>query len=128
MISNFHEHRNEFERVRTMANDDNEVMRIDEDWTQPASLESAKVAEYRRLFAVIRTPRGLRKYSGRVELIASTLGWVTSGSTKGYLYIASAKPEGEWPDSLDDTSKLSRLDVYYLKPLEGNWYLYFQRS
>lgn len=129
MIRNFNEHRQEFEYVRTMAMADEDISRVDENWSDPANLATDKVAEYRRLFKVIGTPRGISKYgrSGRIEFLASTLGWVASGSTKGYLYVEGKPPKGNRVDSLDDVSILRDLDVDYLKPIEGKWYLYFRR-
>lgn len=129
MIRNFNEHRQEFEYVRTMAMADESLRRVDEDWSVPGNLDTDKAAEYRRLFTVIGTPRGISKYggSGRIEFLASTMGWVASGSTKGYLYVDGKPPEGNRVDSLDDVSRLRDLDVYYLKPIDGKWYLYFQR-
>src|SRR4029450_2273839 len=83
MIQVFHEHRSEFEKVRSMALADRLVVRIDENWTMPGNLDPETVARYRELFAIIKTPRGINIYreSGDIELLASTLGWVASGST-----------------------------------------------
>src|SRR5436189_1408496 len=59
MIRSFNEHRQEFELIRSMLESQPEISRIDEDWTNPANLDPAKVAEYRNLFRVIGTPRGV---------------------------------------------------------------------
>jgi hypothetical protein len=130
LIQNFRDHRADFERIRSMLEHDDQIFRIDEDWSDPSDIPSDKLTEYRRLFVVIGTPRGFynRRNPLRMEFISTAQGWVGSGTTKGYLYMPHAKAEGEWRDSLDDTSKLSRLDVYYMRPLDENWYLYFQRS
>lgn len=129
MIRNFKEHRQEFEYVRAMAMADETLMRVDEDWSDPGNLATDRAAEYRRLFKMIGTPRGIRKYGGlgRIEFLASSLGWVASGSTKGYLCVDGKPPKGNRVDSLDDLSILRDLDVDYLKPIEGKWYLYFRR-
>lgn len=129
MIRNFSQHRDEFEYVRTLAMADENLRRVDEDWSDPRNLNTEKATEYRRLFKVIGTPRGISKYggSGRIEFLASSMGWVASGSTKGYLYVEGKPPEGNRVDSLDDVSILRDLDVDYLKPIEGKWYLYFRR-
>jgi hypothetical protein len=128
MIQVFREHRAEFEKVRSMALADRLVARIDEDWTTPANLDPETVARYRELFAVIKTPRGINIYreSGDIELLASTIGWVASGSTKGYIYN-EIKPRGTIVGSLDDPTGLNIVEVRYLKPIDGNWYLYFER-
>lgn len=126
MISNFNEHRQEFELIRTMAETDKEVSRIDENWTDPENLDPNKIAEYRRLFAVIGTPRGISKYQERVELIASSLGWVASGSAKGYTYATNKPTNGYFADSLDDPEVLTS-QARYIKHIDGNWYLFFER-
>ncbi len=129
MIRNFNEHRQEFEYVRTMAMADETLKRVDDNWCDPKNFNTDKVAEYRRLFKVIGTPRGISKYGGpgSIEFLASSLGWVMSGETKGYLYVEGNRPKGELVVSLDDVSKLPEPDIDYFKPIEGNWYLYFQR-
>ena len=128
MIQIFRERRTEFDEVRTMAMSDPVIRRVDENWTDPPNIAEDKVAKFRELFRVIRTPRGISKYrsSGELEVIASALGWVASGSTKGYLY-AEGKPSGTIMNSLDDTEDLTSVGDRYLKQIEGNWYLFFER-
>ncbi|HMS11252.1 MAG TPA: hypothetical protein PKE66_17315, partial [Pyrinomonadaceae bacterium] len=85
MLSRFHEHRAEFERLRAMAEEDDVMRRVDDTWTGPANLPDARVAKYRRLFKLVGTPRGISKYrdQNKVVFLVSTLGWVASGSSKG---------------------------------------------
>lgn len=128
MIRTFHTHRAEFEEVRTMAMSNPVIQRVDEDWTDPPNISPDRVAKFRELFGIIKSPRGISKYrsSGEIEIIASAVGWVTSGSSKGYLYTEQ-KPSGTVVESLDDPSVLRVVEVRYLKPIEGNWYLFFER-
>ncbi len=129
MISRFHEQRAEFEQLKAMAVADDLMSRVDEDRTQPANLPADRVAEYRRLFKIAGTPRGVSKAPklGLIEFIASSQGWVASGSSKGYIYSKGKRPSGDFVDSLDDESKLRVLDKYYLRHIEDDWYLFFQR-
>ncbi len=130
MISRFHKHRADFEQLKAMAEADGLMSRVDEDWTDPANLPDDRVAEYRRLFKVVGTPRGISKYRerGKLLFIASTQGWVASGSSKGYIYSSGKRPTGNFVDSLNDEKRLQELDIYFLRPIEGDWYLFFQRS
>ena len=130
MLSRFHEHRAEFERLREMAVEDDLMRRVDDTWTDPANLPDARVAEYRRLFKLVETPRGISKYRDKNQLVflASTLGWVASGSSKGYLYSPGKRPSGKFIESLNDYEKLRERDVYFLRQIEGDWYLFFERS
>ena len=90
LIQNFHHHRSDFEKLRSMLERDDHIFRIDDDWTYPDDIPRNQVEEYRRLFAVVGTPRGFynRRNPLRLELIASARGMVTSGSTKSYVYGA----------------------------------------
>lgn len=127
LIQNFHEHRTEFELLRSMLDHDEHIRRIDADWSDPANIAEDKLKEYRHLFTIVGTPRGL--YSTRnptfIEFVASSKGWVASGSTKGHVYRLD-KPEDIKP-SLDKyhTENTDYATLY--RRIEGNWYLYFER-
>ena len=128
LIQNFHNHRAEFEQLRYMLERDEDIFRIDDDWTDPPNVSNDRVDAYRHLFAVVGTPRGFynRRNPLRIELIASARGWVTSGSMKGYAYLV------EIPETLE-----SSLDKFHdgsgtvsrgsHRHIEGNWYLFFER-
>jgi hypothetical protein len=130
MLTRFQEHRAEFEQLKAMAESDDLMWRVDNNWTDPVNLPSDRVADYRRLFNVVGTPRGVSKYraEGHILFIVSTQGWVASGSSKGYLYSKGKRPAGNFVDSLNDEKRLRELDIYFLRPIEGDWYLFFQRS
>jgi hypothetical protein len=130
MIARFQKHREEFEQLRAMALADDVMTRVDENWTDPPNLANDRVAEYRRLFKIAGIPRGISKYPGRVqiEFIASSQGWVASGSSKGYIYSGGKRPLGEFVVSLNDPTNFRELDRYFLRPIENDWYLFFKRS
>lgn len=130
MISRFYEHRAEFEHLKAMAGEDDLMRRVDDTWTDPANLPNERVAEYRRLFKLVGTPRGISKYRDKKQIVflASTLGWVGSGSAKGYLYSPGKRPSGKFVESLNDREGLRGLDIYFLRPIEGDWYLFFENS
>jgi len=123
---NFRDHRSEFEQIRSMLERDENIFRIDDDWTDPTDLPAEKVQEYRHLFAILGTPRGFynRRNPFRIELIASARGWVTSGSMKGYVYLTE-RPK----DTVSDLDRYhngsgAKVDSA-LRHIEGNWYLFF---
>ena len=128
MITRFHDHRTEFEQLKTMAIADDPMRRVDDDWSDPANLPADRVAEYRRLFKIAGTPRGISKYQGneQIKFTASSQGWVASGSSKGYIYRRGRRPPGDFVDSLNDQNRFRELDKYFLRHIEGDWYLYFQ--
>ncbi len=134
LIATFIEHRAEFERLREMSTEDATMSRVDEDWTNPATMDTARVEEYRRLFKIIGTPRGItvRPEPDRVELMSTGHGWVASSSSKGYLYFKK-KPNlkrgsVKLVDNLDGYGWHSQMDTFVIRHIEGDWYLYFERS
>ncbi|CAN5498102.1 hypothetical protein BH10ACI3_BH10ACI3_08860 [soil metagenome] len=127
LINNFHSQKAEFEQLREMVIQDQTMSRVDNDWTDPSTFDTTRVAEYRRLFKVIGTPRGVIAYDReRIRLISSSHGWFSSGSTKGYLYLK--KPPKNLADSLDNYGWHTKMDTFAVRHIEGNWYLFFDRS
>lgn len=128
LIQNFHDHRSEFEQLRSMLERDDHIFRIDDDWTDPPNISQEKVEEYRQLFAVVGTPRGFynRRNPLRIEFIASARGWVTSGSMKGYVYLEE-RPEEVVNDLDRFHNGAGSVERSALRHIEGNWYLYFER-
>ncbi len=129
LITNFREHRVEFEQLKAMVIRDDLMTRVDDNWTNPTNLASDQVTEYRRLFKVVGTPRGISSPVGRerIQFIASSQGWVASGSSKGYLYLRNAPRSKDLLNNLDDYNAMRELDKPFLRHIEGNWYLFFQR-
>lgn len=133
LIAHFHTHRAEFERVREMSSEDPTMTRVDDNWTDPPTLDSARVAEYRRLFKIIGTPRGItvRREPDWIEFMSTSHGWVASSSSKGYLYFNGGPNLDRTPlklvDNLDGYGWHSQ-HTFVVRHIEGNWYLYFERS
>lgn len=128
LIQKFHRDRAEFENLRSMLERDSYIFRIDDNWSDPANLSDEILTKYRRMFKQLGIPRGFynRRNPLRIELIASSQGWVTSGSTKGYEY-RETKPESleESLDQFHDGTVTHWTQAY--RHIEGNWYLYFER-
>lgn len=129
LIKNFQTHRAEFEKLVAMVLEDKNLTRVDEDWTQPENLPAARVAEYRRLFRIVGTPRGVVARIDRetIEFWASSQGWVAHGSSKGYLYADKCPSrDGKTEESLDEMSLAERPYGFGCRHIEGKWYLYFE--
>lgn len=112
---------------------DRQLTRVDRDWTEPREpstigVTSARIDEYRRLFKKLGIKSGFSAPQNRehIELVASTQGWVSHGSEKGYLY-ADKRPDylGGMVDELDQYSSKQRPIGSGCRHIEGNWYLYF---
>ena len=133
LIANFRTYRAEFERVREMSTEDATMARVGDNWTNPSTMDSARVAEYRRLFKIIGTPRGItvRRDHDWIEFMSTGHGWVASSSSKGYLYFkGNPKLKGgplKLVDSLDGYGWHSQ-HTFVVRHIEGSWYLYFERS
>jgi len=130
MIANFQTHKTEFEYLRQMVTEDKWLTRVDDDWTEPRDPQTIgilpdRIAKYRRIFHQLGIPRGISATAGRdrIEFIASSQGWVASGSSKSYVYLA--KRPDEVLDDLDSLSSLQKPFGIGYKHIEGNWYLYF---
>lgn len=129
LIENFRIHRAEFEKLVAMIVEDKGLTRVDDNWTEPASYDAARVAEYRKLFKIVGTQRGVSATVDReaIEFIASSQGFVTHGSAKGYLYAKKCPFQlGKTVESLDEMSSGERPTGSGCHHIEGQWYLYFQ--
>ncbi len=132
LIANFNAHRADFELCREMSTEDTTMTRVDDNWTSPSTMDSTRVAEYRRLFKMIGTPRGItvRHDPDRIEFMSTSHGWVASSSPKGYLYFKE-NPKLKGPlklvDNLDAYGWHSQY-TFVIRHIEGDWYLYFERS
>ena len=132
LIANFQEKKADFEHLRQMILEDEGLTRVDVDWTEPrdpqtVGISSERIAEYRKMFRRLGTPRGFSATRGRsnIEFIASSQGFVTHGSHKSYAYLRD-RPD-TLLDSLDgfiEPSKKRAVGTGY-RHIEGNWYLYF---
>jgi hypothetical protein len=128
LIENFEFHRAEFEKLVAMILEDKNLTRVDEDWTEPKDFDQERIAEYRKVFQVIGTPRGFSAPVSReqIEFIASAQGWVAHGSSKGYLYGEKCPAHiGKTVESLDEMSLAKRPSGSACRHVEGKWFLYF---
>jgi len=127
MIANFREHRADFEQLKTMLIRDALITRVDCDWTDPDNLPKEVTEDYRRLFKIVGTPRGISASLDRsqIDFIASSQGWVASGSSNGYAFLA--KPPEITEDSLDHYTENRGQEAYAFRHIDGNWYLFFER-
>lgn len=130
LIARFQMKKTEFERVRAMITSDSKLERVDDTWTRPSDpsvigVSPQRIAEYRKIFLDIDTPRGIEAYDltrKNFSLIVSTQGLSVSGSAKGYLWSISP-PE---PLFLELDSSLASPSRHFFgyRHIEGNWYLY----
>lgn len=129
LIENFKNHRAEFEKLVALVLEDKTLTRVDDDWTDPKNLADTRVAEYRRLFKIVGTPRGVSSPLSRefIEFMASSQGWAVHGSSKGYLYAEKCSAQfGKTLAILDEMSSAKRPVGSGCRHIEGKWYLYFQ--
>jgi len=127
LIENLKTHRAEFEKLVVMISEDKNLKRVDSDWTDPKDFSPERTAEYRKLFRVAGIPRGF--YAGhensqvQIRFLASSQGFVTHGSSKGYIYGDECS-DGKMLESLDQISSAERPYGSGCRHIEGKWYLY----
>jgi hypothetical protein len=129
MRDNFKLHEAEFEKVISMLKIDQKLERIDDSWTLPddpssIGISPSRIADYRRIFADIKVPRGVIVYNktGRVLFLASALGLGISGSEKGYAYL---QEESDLiVPSLDGYESPDHRSFTAYRHLKDHWYLY----
>ena len=135
LLSNFDKHEAIFNKVIEMVKTDRDLIRVDENWTEPKDLETigvspARIANYRQMLREARVPRGFgaETFAYEVDFFYWMIGSAISSDTrKGYAY--RKRPPLE---------TLSRLDGYRLdrknadEPLKvyrrirGNRYLFYE--
>jgi len=142
---NFYRNHALFSRLIQMAAAERSVVRIDSKFTccptiyadprvprdlrSDGRLSNARWENYRALFRQLGLEDGISVLgSKRVAFLASSVGIVNRGSTKGYIY--STVPPSPLVESLDDRSPgpcSVQRDCEVYKHLTGNWYLFFER-
>lgn len=130
MEANFWQHREQFEQLVQMSNEDAAMTRIAYEFTWPENAVELGFTEvrwnqYRTLFQQTGLSGGLvRRKDGKVIFLFWGFGLVTGGREKGYVY--STQPLHPVVDSLDDIP----IPVESLKPIykkiAENWHLYYQ--
>ena len=130
LIRNFREHRAQFEQLRNMMIQDKGLMRVGEKRTLPEDLQSigipaSRIAEYRRLLKQLGIRGGIAASEDKeyIELTVSFRGFVTHNSQKGYVYAGEPVRTYLAPD-LDQFS--NKGVGVGRRPIEGNWYLFFE--
>ena len=135
LLANFERHEATFNALIEMLKADQDLVRVDEDWSRPENPETigvsaARIGSYRRLLREARVPRGFQSEAFMFEVdffywgIGSA---ISSDEFKGYAYRKSppietrSSLEGYRPDpkNADDTIKVYR-------HIRGNWYLFYE--
>jgi hypothetical protein len=129
LISNFNANKTEFENLIKMVQKDRGLKRVDDSWTSPddpktVGVSNDRIKLYCKMFAQLNIPRGFSAFNPNfIELIASSSGIVTDGSSTGYHYI-----EGEPRNvvkNLDDYDPGHLRSFTAVRHLQGNWHLYY---
>jgi hypothetical protein len=130
MIANFQEHRTEFELLRKMMVEDRGLRLVDNNKTLPEDLNSihiplVRIRAYRRLLRDLTIRRGISATGDRRQILlkASSCGFVTHSSEKGYLYTDNPVEPKEIVNDLDHFKE--RTYNSGMRRIEGNWFLYY---
>jgi hypothetical protein len=135
LLSNFDKHEATFNKLIEMLKTDGDLIRVDEDWTNPehpdtVGISPARIVEYRHLLRQARVPRGFQSESFmyEVDFLYWTIGSaISSDTSKGYAY--RKHPPMETLSSLDGfrpdpKNADNTLKVY--RHIRGNWYLFYE--
>jgi hypothetical protein len=135
-------HRVDFEKLVAMANEDSHLTRIAPDFTwldddvawprKNVGISEQRWSNYRQLFRKVGASQGIVNSTNptRVEFLIFTVGLVPSGAAKGLVYSqVSLSPvlkslDKKPPDELWDGPDRSHVLVY--KPIEKDWYIYYE--
>jgi hypothetical protein len=128
LIETFRHHRAQFERLRQMLGEDRGLLAVDDRRTWPedpvtVGVPASRIDQYRALMGELGLFRiAISEDRQTIDLIASSRGFVTHGSHKGYLY--STAPQQYVVADLD---ALSRVGFWGgLRHVEDGWYLLFE--
>jgi hypothetical protein len=140
LASVFNSHRADFEQLAVMSQVDGDLLRVANDfvwttkttkWPRPAGelgITQHRWDDYRRLFRLLHLTAGMshdpEDPKSVVYLLASTSGFVTGGSVKGYARSDSVL--SPLCKTLDSLPKSDKEEGVCFKPLAKGWYLYFQ--
>lgn len=129
LIKNFKDNEPAFNNLIAMIQEDQGLVRVDDNWTRPENpatigLTEERIVKYRQIFKELRIPRGFYSFTNpvRIELIASTTGLSISGSAKGYVFLEE-KPALIVAD-LEDYSSMDSESFTAYRHIGGNWYLF----
>lgn len=125
LIHIFHDQRATFDELLAMIHEDQELERVDYNWTlpDPPPISRERLELYRTLLTSIGCVRGFENFKTKSEIIfiASSCGMVTGGSSKGY-YFSQNQPS-PIVDDLDAYRPEDSRTYAAFRHLEGNWYL-----
>jgi MFS family permease len=135
LLANFELHEATFNELIEMLKADQDLIRVDENWTHPEHPETigvsqARVSAYRKMLREARVPRGFQSEPFMYEI--DFLYWIigsaiSSDTTKGYAYRKN--PPIEILSSLDGhplDPKNSDETVKVYRHIRGNWYLFYE--
>jgi len=131
------------EKLRTMAEQDAHVIRIAPDFTwldsntkwprEDIGFSAARWNEYRSTFKKLSLPEGIVRtedFPGAIFFVARVKGLCTGGSSAGYVYSTKPlTPTVKSPkEALDAEARKNstRHYAYVFKPLNANWYTFYQ--
>lgn len=135
LLSNFDKYEATFNKLIEMLKTDGDLIRVDEDWTNPEhpdtiGVSPARIVEYRQLLRQARVPRGFQSeaFMYEVDFFYWTIGSaISSDTTKGYAY--RKHPPMETLSSLDgfrpDPKNADDMVKVY-RHIRGNWYLFYE--
>ena len=140
LLRRFHAHRPELDQLVSMFQADRELGRVGDGFTRPEDpaligVSPARIALYRQLCAAIQAPDCIEGYpelahpssagpKDPIWIHVSSLGLAISGSSKGFCWSAG---HGEEIVASLDTLRPRRSGTW-LRPIEGNWYLYYDHE
>jgi hypothetical protein len=133
LLANFEDHEAAFNELIEMLKADQDLIRVDEDWTNPENPEiigisAGRIGTYRRLLREPRVPRGFRSegFMYEVDFFYWMIGAaITSDTSKGYAYRTGPpiyllnSLDGYQPPDRDETVRVYR-------HICGNWYLFYE--
>lgn len=141
LIRNFNEHKKDLELILQMSSEDKGMYRVAFDWLgadpgvarpeAPKGITEERWNEYTILFRKVGLSEGIQRYGENVEFITGSYGMVGRGEDNGYLYMPKVDPSYVTLKSLDwntvhdlRDSDIKYKDTTFIRPLNGNWYLY----
>jgi hypothetical protein len=135
LLSNFDKHEATFVTLIEMLKTDRDLIRVDENWTEPKDpktigVSPARIAKYRQMLGGGRVARGFQAdiLVHDVDFYYWMIGSAISSDTiKGYAY--RTRPPMEVLNSLDGfrpDPKNADETIKVYRHIRGNWYLFFE--
>ncbi len=142
LIANFQNHKEEFNQLLKMFQEDESLGRVASDFTRKNFYEKGspkkwnrkeieadekRLTEYRKLFGQLGLSAGIEGYEEKdsIWFHASAQGLAVSGSSKGYVFVLKKPVPDLVVESLDDTKPNGKESTLAYRHIEGNWYLYY---